>query len=200
MTSRVEGLERARGRAMGARVVREARALGIDPDALPRILDAHDLAMEVRDREVLDDHDPAYLHPGRSALVAMTDGALLDPEVLQAVMAFDSLQDDLAPDDEILRAVCGVDVSATRAAMPTGFMPPGQILEALLDLDGPVAIGVLAEALDQARHAPVGGDSSVMREVLFRVERAYHPVAGRVAPRLAERFEHWGRHFRKRLL
>lgn len=200
MTSGVEGLKRARGRSMGARVVREARALGIDPDALPRILDAHDLAMEVRDREVLDDHEPAYLHPGRSALVAMTDGGLLDPGVLQAVIAFDSLQDDLAPDDALLRAACGAEVAASRGAMPRGSMSPGQILEALLDLDGPVAIGVLAEALDHARHAHVGGDSSVMKEVLSRVERAYHPVAERVAPRLAERFEHWGRHFRKRLL
>ena len=76
MTEAVDALERARGRAMGARLVREARALGVDPDALSRILIAHDLAMAVRDRAVPDDHDPDYLHPGRSALVAMTDGLL----------------------------------------------------------------------------------------------------------------------------
>jgi hypothetical protein len=197
LTEAVDALERARGRAMGARLVREARALGVDPDALSRILIAHDLAMAVRDRAVPDDHDPDYLHPGRSALVAMTDGGVLDARTLETVIVFDSLRGDLAPADE---SVCGAEIVAVRAALPRGSMSPGQIKEVLLDLDGPVAIGVLAEALDHARHAHLGEDPVVMGEVLSQVERAYHPVAGRVSPPLAARFEHWGRHFRKRLL
>jgi hypothetical protein len=200
LTEAVDALERARGRAMGARLVREARALGVDPDALSRILIAHDLAMAVRDRAVPDDHDPDYLHPGRSALVAMTDGGVLDARTLETVIVFDSLRGDLAPADESVRAACGAEIVAVRAALPRGSMSPGQIKEVLLDLDGPVAIGVLAEALDHARHAHLGEDPVVMGEVLSQVERAYHPVAGRVSPPLAARFEHWGRHFRKRLL
>lgn len=181
-------------------MVRDARALGISRDALPFLLDAHDLAMTVRDVGVDDDHHPDYLHPGRTALIAMTDGKVRAPEVLCAVILFDSVRPELSPPSREISGVCGPGVAALHASFPSADVPPDRLVEELLGLEPAAAVAVLAEALDHARHVHVGAEPMRMRATLEQVTRAYRPVAERVSPALASRLEHWARHFRKRLL
>ncbi len=184
---------------MGARVVRDARTLGVSRDSLALLLNAHDLAMAVRDGRVSDDHHPDYLHPGRTALVAMTDGEVRDPDPLRAVMLFDSMRPELTPPSADVAVVCGSGVEVIRASFPGADLPLERVVEELLGLERDAAVCVLAEALDHARHVHLGGDRNRMRATLHRVERGYRPVAERVCPALASRFDHWARHFRKRL-
>jgi hypothetical protein len=184
---------------MGARVIRDARSLGLARDVLPLLLDAHDLAMTVRDRIVRDDHHPDYLHPGRTALVAMTDGEVRDADLLRAVILFDSMRPELTPSSADVAVVCGSGVEAIRASFPGAGLAVEVMVEELLALERAAAVCVLAEALDHARHAHVGEDPARMRATLDRVARGYRPVAERVSPALASRLGHWARHFRKRL-
>jgi hypothetical protein len=184
---------------MGARVVRDARSLGFPPEDLPLLLDAHDLAMTVRDALVPDDHHPDYLHPGRTALVSMTDGGVRDTDFLRAVVLFDSVRPQLMPLPSEVTSLCGPRVEALRATFPGTDLPAERLVEEILALESTAAVCVLAEALDQVRHAHVGADSARMRAALERVEKGYRPVAERVSPALAARLDHWARHFRKRL-
>ncbi|HSG49543.1 MAG TPA: hypothetical protein VLA43_17110, partial [Longimicrobiales bacterium] len=60
--------DRERSRHMALRLARAADRAGVKEIAL--LERAHDLGMESRHRLLDDDHDPRYLHPGRTALVA----------------------------------------------------------------------------------------------------------------------------------
>jgi hypothetical protein len=67
----------------------------------------------------------------------------------------------------------------------------GALLEALVTAEGPIQRVVLAEALDQLRHAHRWDSPASRNRAAQLAERVLHPVAARVHPNLARRYAWW---------
>lgn len=182
---------------MAASVASAAAARGLDDVAIGRIGRALDLAMEPRVASIDDDHDAAYLHPGRTVLVLLHDVGDVPVEALCAAAVHESERADLRVSlDAVRRALAG-DVAETVAALPL----PGdeRLLERLVTLDRPSLLAALAERLDQLRHAHLRDDPGWWRTIFDEAEAVWVPVAERTHPRLSDRFGHWQRTFARRL-
>ncbi len=182
--------ERARGEAMGVRVVRTAQELGVGSSDLDRLDRVHRAAMQVRNAVLDDDHDPAYLHPGRSALILLQDVEETDPTVLAAAMVVDSQRPAWAPGDAQVDdpAVC-----ALRDQVP----PSGseELAERLVTADTMVRRVALAERLDHLRHAHLWPDMDARRRAHEEAVAVYTPIADRTDPVLSRRLHWWCRMF-----
>lgn len=208
----------ARDEAMVRRVIRTGRALGMERPALALVERACTLAFTRRRTILDDDHDPHYLHPGRSALVLLLDTGELNPVLPAAAALAESVRAELKVPDEEARAGCpssmeGIldHVLRLRSELPipgsgtsSPLPSPPSLLEDLVAAGEAVRRVALAERLDHVRHvhvwpASAGGGTVLQRAWLDEVETVWLPVAIRTHARLATRFERWAAATRRRL-
>jgi len=182
---------------MAASVVSAARAHGLEDDAVERVAAAHALAMAPRIAAIEDDHDPAYLHPGRCVLLLLQDVGGVPALALGAAAVHESERPDLRVAVDDIRAELGDVVADLVGSLPL----PGdeRLLERLVTLDEPALLVALAERLDQLRHAHLREDHAWWRTIFDEADAIWVPMAERTHPRLADRFRHWHRTFARRL-
>jgi (p)ppGpp synthase/HD superfamily hydrolase len=154
--------------------------------------------MRPRVRALDDDHDPLYLHPGRTVLILLRDAGVTDPTVLAAAAVTESEDDAFRIANAEVRAAVGDEVADLVGRVP---MPRTDTLaEALVTADERVRLVALAERLDHARHAHLReADEAWKRELHEEIGAVYLRVAERTHPTLAQRYRHWWRVFGRRL-
>ena len=181
---------------MSDRVDRTAAAVGVDRLGRDLIGKAIEAAMARRLVVIDDDHDPDYLHPGRTAVVLLDDVGLVDPVALAAASVLDTRRDDLEPTDREVTERVSAAVTAFRRAVPR----PGSVtlLEDLLASERDVVLVALAERLDQVRHAHMWGDLAEARAAHQEASEVYLKMAERAHARLAARYTQWCRAFGER--
>ncbi|MGK7311171.1 MAG: hypothetical protein ACN0LA_02945 [Candidatus Longimicrobiales bacterium M2_2A_002] len=186
-----------RAEAMGRRLARTARRLGMDEDGQALVLDAFRVAMEPRRSRIDEDHHPDYLHPARTALILMDDTREADPVTLAAALFTETRDPTLtAPADDLRR------VSPEAARLAAEVPVPARterLLEALLALPEPAARVAAAERLDHARHLHIRPREE-WAGVHATTRDAYVPVTRRVDPILAARLDWWCDMFERRFL
>lgn len=202
--------ERERGEKMGQRMLRTAADVGVLPPACELLDRVHHIAMAVRDELLHDDHDPQYLHPGRSALILLQDVEETEADVLSAVMIVDSQTPNLAPTDpalaallEALRADPFQHAVVARAVDWREQIPRSgdeALAERLVTASPQACRAALAERLDHLRHAHISLDPAERRRVHAEAEAVYLPMAERTHDELARRYRWWCRMFASRHL
>jgi len=183
---------------MADRVDRTAAGAGVDHLGRDLIRKAIEAAMAPRSAAMADDHDPDYLHPGRTAVVLLDDVGLADPVALAAACLLDTRRDDLELSDREVTEQVSPAVTAFRNAVPRSSSVT--LLEDLLASDPDVALVALAERLDQIRHAHLWGDLSEARAAHQEASEVYLKMAERTHARLAARYASWCRSFGQRYL
>ena len=182
-----------RARAMAERVIRTAHGSGTPPAGLAVLERAHALAMEPRLAAGIDDHDPDFLHPGRTALILLLDTGETRADVLAAAMLTETLRPKLKADAGRVPGALGAEVGGRveewLAEVPD---PEAEDLAERLLLAGPeVQLVALAERLDHVRHAHLWPDPDARREVHALTEAVYARIAERVHSTLARRYARW---------
>ena len=170
---------------------------GYPPQDVLRLGQAFATAMAPRIERLEDDHHPAYLHPGRSVLVLIHDVGAVPCTTLVTAALLESEDHQLrVPPGEVTRF--GARIVADLAALPL----PGdeRLVERLVGLSREGALAALAERLDHLRHLHLRDDLRPRWAERHReVVGAWLPFAERTEPRLATRFAHWERTFRRRV-
>jgi hypothetical protein len=184
-----------RARAMAGSVERIARSAGLSDDAIDLVSRAYALAMEPR--RVLDEHDPAYLHPGRSILVLLQDVGPLSATVLAAAAVHESEEARFRLDVSEVGRQLGYEVTELLESLP--LPTDDELVERLVTLDEGARLAALAERLDHVRHAHLHDDPVRWRALRDEVTVAWAPVAERTHPRLADRYRAWLRAISRRL-
>ncbi len=185
-----------RASQMAASVTAAAEAAGLDDEEVELLAHAYALAMTPRVQALTDDHHPAYLHPGRSALILLRDVGALPVETLAAVVVHESLDGELRVGHDVVRAELGDAVADVVASLP---LPSDERLaERLVTLDEIDVLAALAEHLDHLRHAHLRPDLD-WQALHDEAGAVWVPVAERSHPRLADRYDHWHRSFARRL-
>ena len=82
---------------MAASVASAARGRGLLPEDVERLVAAYALGMGLRLVALRDDHDPRYLHPGRTVLVLLQDVGKLPVDALCAAAVHESEEAHLRP-------------------------------------------------------------------------------------------------------
>lgn len=180
------------GRAehMALRLERTAARRGVGEIELLRT--AHSLAMEPRRRGLPDEDAPQYLHPGRTAIVAMTEGGVSDGRLVAAALFFESLDPRLSVTEEPVRAVgdSRLDDAWERAvSLPLPGAP--DLVETLVTAEPETVAIVLAEWLDQLRHVRLWAAGGLVAEAHRLTREVYLPVADRAHETLARRLRWW---------
>jgi (p)ppGpp synthase/HD superfamily hydrolase len=186
-----------RSEAMAARVLAAALEAGVPRAELPLLERAHRLAMAARS-ELLDEHAPDLLHPGRTALILLLDTEESTPGVLAAGMLVESERLDLAVPFDAIAKELGKEVAARVEAVP----PRGaeDQVERLVTAEESVQRIALAERLDQLRHAHLWPDVERRRAAHEQALDLYSPLAQRVHPKLARRYAWWCTTFARKYL
>ncbi len=159
---------------------------------------AYALGMKARIETLTDDHHPAYLHPGRNALLLIQDVEGVDPIVLVIAALHESL-------DEALRATAGeveaeIGAGAMNALRTIPLPGDERLVERLLALGPGLSLAALAERLDHLRHLHLREDLiDVWADTHTEVSEAWLPFAARTHPVLTRRYAHWVRTFAKRI-
>lgn len=188
----------SRADQMTASVVATARGVGIDDASLSALERVLGLAMVSRVAQIDDDHHPAYLHPGRSALILLHDVGRVDASVLALAMLHESSDTTLRPSRKSVGEVLGAGTLSALDALPL----PGDedLVERLIGLGPGAALAVLAERLDHLRHLHLREELvESWADTHHEVERAWLPFSHRVHAKLATRFAHWYRVFARRI-
>jgi len=185
-----------RKQAMGVSLESMTRAAGLSGAAIQLIGRAFELGMRPR-VEALDEHDPAYLHPGRSPLVLLQDVGALPGHVLAAAAVHESADGRFRVPVADVRAALGDDVADIVASLP--LPKDDDLAERLVTLDEDARLVALAERLDHLRHAHLRDDPAWWRALDEEVRAAWAPVAERTHPRLADRYRAWLRAMGRRL-
>lgn len=184
-----------RAEAMLARLLDSARNVGIDDDGALVVERAYRAAMAPRAARIQDDHAPAFLHPGRTALILMDDLGVADADVVAAGALAETVFLELAAHE------AGVDPApaAILDELPVPARDGELLLERLVVAPEAVRLVALAERLDHARHLHLEPD---LDWHAFHHETCaiYAPIAERAHPTLARRFAWWCRTFERRFL
>lgn len=151
------------------------------------------LAMEPRRALLDDDHHPAFLHPARTVLVLLADTPERDGVRLSAAALLESMEPALVvPPDRVRERLSSRVAEVLEAAPhPIPGEDPGATLERLVTAPPELARLVLAERLDQVRHLHLHPQREFRARVHQETGSLWLPVARRVDPRLARRFEWW---------
>lgn len=177
---------------MALRVIRTAVRAGIESTELLEL--AHRVSMAPRHRLLNDDHDPRYLHPGRTFLVALEDAAIRDPSLLVTAILTETLDPSLAPSADDVRAQESreLEVAFERAR---GLPGPwdDDLAERLVTFETGGRALVLAEWLEQVRHVAQWADPELTARAARRTAEVYLPVAERHGGTLARRYRWWVR-------
>lgn len=184
-----------RADAMAVRLAAAARARGVDEAGAAHVVRAFELAVR---RRGLAEEDPDHLHPGRTVLILLEDGAVRDRTVLAAGALVDAANPARAiAGAEIERAV-GAEERALVAAVPDPDAAD-ELLERLLVATEEVRLLALADRLDLVRHLHARPPAE-WAETHALTRTAYLPVAERTAPTLARRLRWWCDTFAARYL
>ena len=183
---------------MAERVDRTATVVGLDGLGRDLVGKAIEAAGARRLVLIEDDHDPDYLHPGRTAVILLDDVGLADPVALAAASVLDTRRDDLEPPDGEVTERVSAAVTAFRSAVPRSGSDT--LLEDLLASEHEVVLVALAERLDHVRHAHMWGDLAEARAAHEEASEVYLKMAERTHPRLAARYTQWCRAFGERYL
>lgn len=168
---------------------------GADGSAVER---AFELAMAPRLAAISDDHDPTYLHPGRSALILLHDVDDLGPSALLLAALHESVDLGLRVSSEVLSDAIGEAVDTALEAIPL----PGdeRLVERLVTLDREAGLAAVAERLDHLRHLHLRDDLvDTWSDTHAEVSEAWLPFTIRSHPQLSRRYAHWVRTFTKRI-
>jgi len=185
-----------RATAMAASLTKAAHRVGTPPEGIYWLSRAHALAMAPRLEQLGDDHHPAYLHPGRSALVLIRDAEVSDALTLAGAVVLETRDDALRMSTDLVDRL-GPELSELVAAVPR---PGGDSLtERLVTASNEVRLAALAERLDHLRHEHLREERDHWRELHDEVGSVWWPVAKRTHAKLATRYAHWHRTFAKRL-
>lgn len=174
------------------RVLRTAGAAGVREPAL--LEQAFTRAMAPRKAKLGDDHDPRFLHPGRTALILMDDAGFTDARGLATAILAETESPELVwaagPEDHDPPEIQAALIEARR--LPS--MADGEVLaERLVTAPEPIAFIALAEYLDQLRHLRLWADPERVRARGEVTAGVLLPVAERVHPVLARRYRWWVR-------
>lgn len=186
---------RQRGELMGLRVVRTAQEAGVAAADLALLERVHRVAMAVRDARATESHDPAYLHPGRAALILIQDVGEVAALTLAGTMIVDSADPAWMPSDAEVDDPRLVEL---RDSVPVSGSE--DLAERLVVADDRVRRIALAERLDHLRHAHLWSDRDARRRAHEEAVAVYAPVADRTHPDLARRYAWWCRMFAARHL
>lgn len=159
---------------------------------------AYSMAMVPRVAALEDDHHPAYLHPGRSALILLRDVGGVDVSVLSIAAVHESQDGALRLPVERVEAELGPEVAEGLTSIPL----PGdeRLVERLVGLGPALSLAALAERLDHLRHLHVRDDlAESWTEAYDEAVEAWLPFASRVHETLARRYTHWARRFVRRI-
>jgi hypothetical protein len=182
-------LDEGRWRAMSERVGRTLTSLAV-PSA--SVLAALNAAMSPRHARLDDDHDPRYLHPGRTVLVAAEDGGVRDPELLCLAALLESFDPELRiAGPGALPMNAGGLQRAVATAEAFGEWNAEDRAEALVTADTGVQVVAVCEWLDQIRHLRHWADPETLSSANDLTRELYLPLAGRVSPLLHRRLEWW---------
>lgn len=173
--------------------------LGIRDGGL--VLETLDRAMAPRLERLNDDHDPRFLHPGRTVLVSLEDGGLRDAGDLAVAAALESFSPEL-------RGSPGGSPPGPGGPVPEGDGPLDWVFEEARELGSWTApdraerilsvreelqVVALAEWLDQLRHLRHWADHEVQELAGQVTVSLYLPLARRVSETLARRLDWWHR-------
>ncbi|MEJ2540567.1 MAG: hypothetical protein P8188_11455 [Gemmatimonadota bacterium] len=182
-----------RATQMAGRLHRTAVRRGVSDPGL--VTEAFRWAMQPRQARLDDDHDPRFLHPGRTALILMDDAGITDPVTLAAAVFAETEAPELAWSPETVPGASDprLDEALTLArAIPLPKDDEG-LTEALVTARDPIAVVALAEYLDQLRHLRAWASPETIRARGETAARVLVPVAGRVDPALERRLGWWVR-------
>ena len=171
---------------------------GVDGPGIDLIGTAIETAMAPRLAVLDDDHDPDYLHPGRTVLILLDDVGFADPVALAAACLLDTRRDDLEVADREVTERVGASVTAFRSSVPRSGSVT--LLEDLLASEPEVVLVALAERLDQVRHAHLWRDLSEAPAVHKEASEVYLKMAERAHTRLAARYAAWCRSFKEKYI
>lgn len=182
---------------MDASVTAAAARKGISRTEIDRLATALRVAMAPRKAKIEDDHDPAFLHPGRVALILLRDTDTTDLSTLALGVLMESRDPAFGASDQEVRVAMGDRIADARASIPT----PGAVdlTERLVVLETATAIAALAERLDHLRHEHLRLPVAPWDELWREVHDIWLPVADRTSEPLARRYRHWLRTFGRRL-
>jgi len=183
------------------------REIGICGADLEGLRGAYAAAVAPRERgpdALSNDQHPAFLHPGRTVLILIQDVMETDPRVLAVGALAESR-------DLQLRASRSAALTALRSfeqgeeacdwwealPLPVWSLSEGDeetdgvLLDTLVTTEVPLQQVVLAEALDQLRHAHRWDSPQSRTRAAELAERVLHPIAAQVHPNLARRYAWW---------
>ena len=109
------GVPKGRHELMAASVTSAVRGRGFSADAVTLVGRAHALAMAPRIAALDDDHDPAYLHPGRTVLLLLQDVGDVPLTALCAAAVHETERAELRVASDDVRRVLGEEVAETVA-------------------------------------------------------------------------------------
>lgn len=187
-----------RAEAMGRRLVRTARRLGMDAAGRRLLEDGFRMAMEPRRTRIVEDHHPDYLHPARTVLILMDDAGVDDPRVLTSALFVETRDPAFAVPDATVAAL-NTEVAERRARVPVPEEAGDRLLETLLAADPDTARIAAAERLDHARHLHLRAEGEWLPYHQLTC-RTYGPVAERTCAPLGRRLEWWCAAFQRRFL
>ncbi|NIR34756.1 MAG: hypothetical protein GWN71_01690, partial [Gammaproteobacteria bacterium] len=179
MTPDLPGRAGQMGRSLSS-AARAQAASEADVEALGR---AFGLAMAPRLEALDDDHHPAYLHPGRSALILLRDVGAVDVSVLILACLHESVDESWRVPPEEIQATLGAAAVRAMASIPL----PGdeRLAERLLTLGPGLSLAAVAERLDHLRHLHQREDLlDLWAGTYEEVVATWLPFARRVHPRL----------------
>ncbi len=188
----------SRWEQMAVRVDRTATAIGVDRQGRALIGAAIQAAMAPRLAVLDDDHDPDYLHPGRTVVILLDDVGLADPVALSAAGLLDTRRTEFEASDREVTEHVSAAVTDFRNVVPRSGT--ATLVEDLLASEPDVILVALAERLDQVRHAHQWGDRSAARVAHQEASEVYLKIAERAHARLAARYTQWCRAFGERYL
>jgi hypothetical protein len=187
-----------RAEQMAHSVAAAARARGFGAEDLEAVTRALHVAMAPRLEQLDDDRHPAFLHPGRTALVLLRDVGDVDPAVVVVGVLHESSDALLRTPSKTISERVGPAAAAAVGSIPL----PGdeRLVERLVGLGPGVTLAALAERLDQLRHLHLREDLvDAWADSHAEVASAWLPLAARANPVLARRYAHWARTFAKRI-
>lgn len=188
-----------RGERMLLRVATAARRLRLPPADESSIDAAVRVALEVR-AAALEEDDPSFLHPARTALILLEDVRLTDPVATPAAALIDSLDPERsAKSFDLARSRLEPVVVELALRVPTPATAGEELAEALVLAEPAARLIALAERLDHARHLHLRPGTE-WRPIHESVRSIYAPLAERTEPTLARRFRWWTDMFARQYL
>jgi len=196
-----ESPDAPRAEAMSGSVVATALRKGVLPGDVDLLRRGLAVAMEPRLARIDDDHHPAFLHPGRTALILLHDVAPVPVRSLRAAVLLESRDAEYAPARERVLELLPEDEGEEWASLAdlVRDRQSESLAERLVTLPPEHLLAALAERLDHLRHEHLREPATSWRDLVDETERLWAPLAERTSPALTRRYRHWLRTFRRRL-